>query len=178
MKSLKNQKGFSLIELLIVIGLLALIATIGYNTYYSPDVKVNAISTKLKSDLSIMAQAFTNCINDSGGQYPTKSNGTPLDATLVDFNTIKCPPPANYIIEGKNGFFTPRPETGFSNYQIAFISGSGGGYYIQTTLSGATSTEDYRYKGIIKTDNELPTAQIELSGTAPNQTLKYWLVKQ
>ena len=68
----KPRAGFSLIELLVVIGIIAVLAAILAPVYIT--AKHNAQRTTCKSNLSQIAKAFMAYTNDYDGCYPCAAN--------------------------------------------------------------------------------------------------------
>lgn len=66
------KRGFTLVELLIVIAILAILSTLGINNFQTARIKARDISRK--SDLATIAKTLEAYVNDYR-QYPSASNG-------------------------------------------------------------------------------------------------------
>jgi len=75
-----KQHGFTLIELMIVIGIIAVLATLGITNFSAATRK--ARDGVRKSDLSALSQAFVLYRSDNG-QYPASNNGIVPTAGIV-----------------------------------------------------------------------------------------------
>jgi len=69
---MKKNLGFTLVELLVVMAILAILATVGFGQYTNSQIK--ARDAQRKSDLSNIARALEMYYNDNQS-YPTASNG-------------------------------------------------------------------------------------------------------
>lgn len=73
MKVLKSRRGYTLLELLVVITVIAIIASIGLVTYAGTSKK--ARDTKRKGDLDAIANAMEQYYAICGSTYPSASAG-------------------------------------------------------------------------------------------------------
>jgi prepilin-type N-terminal cleavage/methylation domain-containing protein len=69
-----NKKGFSIMELMVVIGIIAVLASVGLNTY--SNVQRNARNTKRKTDLKEVYAALEAFRADNGRYPSTCTDGT------------------------------------------------------------------------------------------------------
>ena len=77
MKSLKKQGGFTLLELLVVVGLMAAVAVVAVSTYDDADASAS-ISTDL-SNIQSIDQGIRNFAGKNNGNFPEQ-----LDSLLTD----------------------------------------------------------------------------------------------
>ena len=96
--STKQQHGFTLTELLIVIGIIGLLATIGFVALNI--ARTRAINTKVASDLSTLQKAINIMANDTE-QWPGHQHldyicqGPEYPANCATFNNYPCCDPTN-----------------------------------------------------------------------------------
>ena len=81
LSKLRNRKGFTLVELLIVITIIGILASIGLNTFTSAQMKSR--DAKRKTQLKQLADAFEAYYNDKGG-YPADDGSGSLLACGID----------------------------------------------------------------------------------------------
>ncbi len=95
MLSLKNKKkhqsGFTLLELLVVIGIIAVLAVIGISSYSTAQKKSR--DAKRRSDLKTIQTALEQYYSICGFRYPT-----PAGAATKYFSSIYCPTPTQGIM--------------------------------------------------------------------------------
>lgn len=89
-KTIKNPQGFTLIELMVVISIIAILSIIGIALY--TNVQKNARDARRKADIDAIANALEVNYSDSGGKYTALatsqfSSGTfpkdPMDAATT-----------------------------------------------------------------------------------------------
>ncbi|KKR12004.1 MAG: hypothetical protein UT39_C0001G0059 [Candidatus Woesebacteria bacterium GW2011_GWA1_39_21] len=73
-KYIKITRGFSMIELLVVMSIIGLMATFGVMTY--PGVQKNSRDTKRRSDLKQYQTSLESFANSKGGFYPSRTSQT------------------------------------------------------------------------------------------------------
>ena len=75
MKMFQNRKGFTLLEILVVIGIIAILVSLGFASYTT--VQKKARDAKRKSDLTTFQKAMEQCYSLNSYQYPVVvlSNG-------------------------------------------------------------------------------------------------------
>jgi general secretion pathway protein G len=104
-KSLRTKKGFTILELLVVVGIIGLLITAGTVSYTT--VQKKARDTKRRTDLRDIQNSFEQYYSTCGFQYPYSATGV-----LSAGNQLTCANPvANYI-------FYPKDPLG-SNYTCA-----------------------------------------------------------
>lgn len=92
---MKNIKGFTLVELLMVMGLLAVVAGFFIATY--PASQRRARDTQRKNDLKQYQTALETQANKNAGIYPSRTSATQADSdtfcvTDLKFSSGDCPP--------------------------------------------------------------------------------------
>ncbi len=106
-KSINNPKGFTLVELLVVISIIAILSVIGITLFGG--VQKNARDAKRRGDINAIASAMEANYNSTTGQYTalaanmfSSSTGVPIDP--VNTNVIPnsfCPGVCKYcVIQG------------------------------------------------------------------------------
>lgn len=71
---MKNKKGFTLIELMIVITIIAVLSTMGFFAFSR--VQKQARDVVRKGDVRAISQAVQAYSNDNSGNFPTTAQGT------------------------------------------------------------------------------------------------------
>lgn len=94
------RRGFTLVELLVVMGVLAVLAS-GLIIALNPLDKINAANdTKVQSDISQIAGALASYAAAKNGYYPTQALGTGALVTNGDLTVVPLAPtgytPATY----------------------------------------------------------------------------------
>jgi prepilin-type N-terminal cleavage/methylation domain-containing protein len=123
---MKMQKGFSLIEMLVVFGILMTFITIGTMNLFGLANKTfqNKTYTALASD--IKAQQVKAMNGDTDGSYATTNYGIYFQSdkyTLFKGNNYSANDVYNHVITLPND--TKLSNITFTNSQIVFASGSG-----------------------------------------------------
>lgn len=90
--SLKNKKGYTLLELLVVIAIIAIIATVGLVSFNGTQKK--ARDTRRRGDLRTIANALEQYYAICGGVYPTP----PGNVATAIYTTVSCPSPLTTIM--------------------------------------------------------------------------------
>lgn len=86
-KFMKNKKGFTLLELLVVIGIIGVLATIGFSSFSTAQKK--ARDAKIKGDMQAIQNGLEQYYSTCGFGYPIASGAVP---------TIMCAtPPASIM---------------------------------------------------------------------------------
>lgn len=117
-KNLKlNNRGFTLVELLVVIALLGILATIGLVTFSSAQLRGR--DTQRKSDLKQISSALELYYSDHGG-YPASDNGKikGCPSTLGTDCTWGSNDSKSLFTDGQTVYFKsiPKDPTGTYNY--------------------------------------------------------------
>lgn len=88
--ALREVEGFTLLEMLVVIGIIAILVSIGFASYSTAQKK--ARDAKRKSDLKTIQTAFEQYYSICGYVYPTPVAGTTAPTS------ISCSSPATIIM--------------------------------------------------------------------------------
>ena len=131
MKFFKNKKGFTLVELVVVIAILGILAGIAIPRFM--DATATARGAKIVADMRTVESAET--------MYYVQNNGygTMTQLTTAGFLAAKpVPPTGSYIVtdSGRTGTVAASTE-----YEIAIVAASGGtpaSYTITLGASGPT----------------------------------------
>ena len=84
---LKIKKGFTLLEMLVVIGIIAILVTLGFSSYST--VQKKARDAKRQGDLKVAQQIMEQCYSVNSFAYPVISGTGTITAT--------CPAPNSSI---------------------------------------------------------------------------------
>lgn len=79
------KKGFTLLEMLVVIGIIAILVTLGFASYST--VQKKARDAKRQGDLKAAQQIMEQCYSVNGFKYPTISGTGTITATCPAPNT-------------------------------------------------------------------------------------------
>jgi len=147
----KTEKGFTLIELMIVVAIIGILAAIAIPQFAS--YRVKAFNSAAKADLHTAQTVFEVFFNDND-QYPdTLAPATgaltfaATSATSVSFNT------------SKTVYFGSKAGTNNQTYAAATKHTSGSGYYDATSATPTQSeTIVEADKGVVLTAAKVPTA--------------------
>jgi prepilin-type N-terminal cleavage/methylation domain-containing protein len=85
---INNNWGFTLLEMLVVVGIIAVLVGLGFTSYSTAQKK--ARDAKRKSDLKSIQNALEQYYSICGYQYPTPQSGV--------FVNIYCPNPTTAIL--------------------------------------------------------------------------------
>src|SRR3990167_4965724 len=80
-KSINNPKGFTLVELLVVISIIAILSVIGITVFTG--VQKNARDGRRKSDLEAISKALEVNYNSSTGAYPAALSTTYFSSGII-----------------------------------------------------------------------------------------------
>jgi len=85
---MKNKKGFTLLEILVVIGIIAILVTMGISSYTTAQRK--ARDAKRRSDLQSIGNALEQYYSICNYKYPAAlpAAGSKLTATTVDCTSL------------------------------------------------------------------------------------------
>ncbi|MCL4364170.1 type II secretion system GspH family protein [Patescibacteria group bacterium] len=114
MKKLKNRIGFTLLELLVVIGIIGLLVSVGISSFSTAQKK--ARDAKRKSDLKAIQSALEQYYSVCGFTYPTPSGGNVP-------SSIACVSPAVTLmnsvpLDPKSNVSYTMTQTSSSDYTI------------------------------------------------------------
>lgn len=149
-----NKQGFTLVELLVVVSIIAILSVIGVATFTS--VQKNARDARRKADIDAMASAFEAAYSPSAGYSVT---GTPLTGANFSSGSIPVDPlnagtsatPATSYIYYSSGFsaagsaYDPAGNRLFSSSNTNFLvcahmeSGTGGNSTVHSALTAPAS---------------------------------------
>lgn len=76
-----NKKGFTLVELLVVITIIAILSVIGMAVFTG--VQKNARDSRRKSDISAMSKALETKFDQTTGKYPTALANTDFSTGII-----------------------------------------------------------------------------------------------
>ncbi|MGM0623794.1 MAG: type II secretion system protein, partial [Campylobacterota bacterium] len=99
------KKAFSLVELLVVIALSGVMATLFYNYANFGFYQQSALTTTLQTHLSSITQAALHCKNISDS-LPTQMGGSEANDTPV--YELECQSDPPYLLDGYDSFFMPK----------------------------------------------------------------------
>ena len=125
---MKIKKGFTLLEMLVVIGIIAILVSLGFASYST--VQKKARDAKRQGDLKAAQQVMEQCYSVNGFQYPDITNTSNTKAAI-------CPAPNTSIT-----FSISDPiNTGTYIYSITESTPVGSTYTITASdLETSTST--------------------------------------
>jgi prepilin-type N-terminal cleavage/methylation domain-containing protein len=92
MKYLSNEKGFTLVELLVAIAIVAILAVIGLTVFSG--LQASARDTKRRADVDAIAAALENHYNNTPNEKCTGNAGTycPVVGTWFGGNSVPTDP--------------------------------------------------------------------------------------
>ncbi len=120
----KDKRGFTLVELMVVIAILALLATVGI-TIYSGAQK-SARDAKRKADIGSISEALEAHLNASTNQYCTGATGTYCAPVVGWFSAGAVP--TDPINSGAN-VYSGLPSNGAASYNLCATLETGGATY-------------------------------------------------
>lgn len=129
---IKSNKGFTLLELIIVIGILSFVIAVivpMINTNLS-NTKIKQITTKLAKDFADMESGFNNYVMDKN-TYPSHASNLLQDTNFVPFYLM--PPPA------PEGFDTTYGTNGYLMFSKTDVAPKG--YYICAKVDVANGSD-------------------------------------
>jgi type IV pilus assembly protein PilA len=101
---LRNQKGFTLMELMIVIVIIGVLAAIGvpaYRNYID-----NAQKQTCAANRRTLATAFVLYMTENNGNVPEGVDVDDLKGYMTNADAVKCPAGGNYSINQATGAVT------------------------------------------------------------------------
>jgi prepilin-type N-terminal cleavage/methylation domain-containing protein len=113
---MKNQKGFTFVELLVVITIIAVIFAAGVVSYTT--ISMNSRNARRSSDLEAVRQALEMC-RSIDGSYPLVSPGI-----YGSGGSIACP--VSSAVTMKTTPLDPKPCTAKPDGQYTYLPGVGG----------------------------------------------------
>lgn len=155
LKHFKQDKGFTIVELLIVIVIIGILATLVIVSYTGIQNRARKIQNQTDAQaITKKAEAYAAFVN-SNGQYPTSS---PLSTAFESDQVSRLP--ANINVDTTSTQITQnlttngsRASSGTSTYK-AYLCGAGNGsglrvyYYDPSQATGSGTTASYADAGI------------------------------
>jgi general secretion pathway protein G len=118
----KLLPGFTLVELLVVISILAILSTIGIGNFQSARIKARDLSRK--SDLQTIAKSLEAYVNDHR-TYPLSQDGKIIcqstPTTICDWGEP--------FTDGSTTYITTLPQDSVGAAKYVYVAGAGGGSY-------------------------------------------------
>ncbi len=112
MKTLSsNQKGFTLVELLIAITILAILAVIGVTTYSG--LQTNARNARRKADIDAIVKAIEVHYNQTTNQFCPGGAGTYCAPVAAWFSGGTVP-----VDPGTSAAYAPLPANGATTFNV------------------------------------------------------------
>lgn len=123
----KRYQGFTLVELLIVIAILAILSTLGVANFTSARIKARDIGRK--SDLQTIAKSLEAYVNDHR-TYPTSLNDKilcqPTTSTICDWGSA--------FTDGTTIYASTLPQDNSPNLRYVYVSTTGTSYTLYAHL--------------------------------------------
>lgn len=160
---MNKKNGFTLVELLVVMAILALLTTVGFGQYRTSQKK--ASDAQRKADLGNIARALEMYYNDNGS-YPTSTDCTSAEQGLIVVEKdCSIPIPTSTNIDWGSSFqitinnttiiyMKSLPVDPASNQHYCYESADGGAFRIFAVLENENdldfgdytcNSEDYSY---------------------------------
>lgn len=124
---LKIKKGFTLLEMLVVIGIIAILVSMGFASYST--VQRKARDAKRQGDLKAAQQVMEQCYSVNGFQYPIAAAGPTAGSIKAT-----CPAPNTSIT------FTITDPLNSDGHVYGITSSTISDYILTTTVNLETST--------------------------------------
>ncbi|MBP3723530.1 MAG: prepilin-type N-terminal cleavage/methylation domain-containing protein [Selenomonadaceae bacterium] len=125
--NLKNQKGFTLMEVVVACALIAILSSIAIPKFFTSVVTANTV--KVKSDLQTIDTAIVLYMTDNGS---TPANVSELKDYIIDAQNLKPPTGKECYLKGQD---TP-VKIADSDYKIQSIDND-----YRATCDGKTANE-------------------------------------
>ena len=116
---LKNSKGFTLLEMLVVIGIISVLVSMGFASYSTAQKK--ARDAKRQSDLKSFKSALVQCYSVNNYAYPTITGG---GTTSIAENCLAAAGPDLTITDPSTKTYTVSSATTTYSVQITLESGT------------------------------------------------------
>lgn len=125
------RKAFAIIELVVALGVIALLAALGYASYMG--VQRNSRDSAAIALADQVAANFQHYAALNGGQYPSMSGCTGWDGIMAclgqaaEFSRTPLPPVFDYRTPGGWGSINPCANCGTGTFQLEFSARGGTG---------------------------------------------------
>lgn len=160
------RKAFTLIEVIVTIGLMAIMATLGYFYFDVSTLNQSQYKSHLQSQVNLIESMVFQCKSLSE-QFPKELN-TSANASNTLLSNLECNTTVPYAFNGGKNGFVPVPPSGFSAYRATEI---GSAFFIMTSADN-NSTQDKALKNLIR---NYTSQQATLDHNATSAIFKFYL---
>lgn len=160
------RKAFTLIEVIITIGLMAIMATLGYFYFDVSTLNQSQYKSQLQSQINLVESMVFQCKNLSE-QFPKELNSS-TNASNTLLSDLECNTTVPYAFNGGKNGFVPVPPTGFNAYRA---TETGTVFFIMTSADN-NSTQDKTLKNLVL---NYTTQQATLEHNATSAIFKFYL---
>ena len=147
----RSTKGFTLVELLITVGIVGMLAVIGTTAYNTLNITVNNLVSEIQGKLFTLDTQYQQWWNDKQ-TYPNSTTNFLLDSSFVG--------PYAQVPQAFTGQDTSLTNATTTNgYLINKNTASGGGTYIAMKISGTPSSSDTIWQALVKLKAKYPVGK-------------------